>query len=267
MIAHAGLLDHAVFGILVVLAVGGHAALWSRGRRRRPGELWSFGSAAVVMLVITSPPVERLSDRSFTWHMAQHLVLMAVVAPLLLLAHPVAVSSEASPAGAGTLRRAGLGVVGRRVGAVPRTLIALLLLFGVHAGNLYDVALEHRLLHDAQHVAFVAGGALLWSIAIGSGGSRRAPQKIAAAFGASGALTLLSLWIMSLDAPLSDRYARRSGVAAALDDQRTGAALMWVGMVSLTVPLLLVVVWQWAASEQRIAERSEAIADGRAGIS
>jgi putative membrane protein len=208
MIAHAGLLDHAVFGILVVLAVGGHAALWSRGRRRRPGELWSFGSAAVVMLVITSPPVERLSDRSFTWHMAQHLVLMAVVAPLLLLAHPVAVSSEASPAGAGTLRRAGLGVVGRRVGAVPRTLIALLLLFGVHAGNLYDVALEHRLLHDAQHVAFVAGGALLWSIAIGSGGSRRAPQKIAAAFGASGALTLLSLWISG-----SCRSTRRCPIA------------------------------------------------------
>jgi cytochrome c oxidase assembly factor CtaG len=266
MIAHAGFLDHAVLGLLIVVAVGGYAALWSRGRRRRVGEYWSFASAAVVMLVITSPPVERLTDHSFTWHMAQHLVLMAVVAPLLLLAHPMAVFSDALPAAAGTFRRAGLAAVGRRVGAVPRTLIALLLLFGVHAGNLYDAALGHRLLHDVQHLAFVAGGSLLWSIAIGSG-SRRAPQKIAAAFGASGALTLLSLWIMALDAPLSDRYARRSGVTAALDDQRTGAALMWVGMVSLTVPLLLVVVWQWAATEQRIAERAEAIADRRAGVS
>ena len=81
----------------------------------------------------------------------------------------------------------------------------------------------------------------------------------------SAALTVLSVWLLALDAPLSARYADRIGVEAALDDQRTGAALMWVGMISLTLPLLLVAVWQWAATEQRITERAEALLDATSG--
>jgi hypothetical protein len=42
-----------------------------------------------------------------------------------------------------------------------------------------------------------------------------------------------------------------------LDDQRMGAGLMWVGMIALTMPMLVLAVWRWAAAEQRAAERYE----------
>jgi hypothetical protein len=47
------------------------------------------------------------------------------------------------------------------------------------------------------------------------------------------------------------------GIEAALDDQRAAASLMWVGGMAITLPLLIVSVWRWAAAEERIAERAE----------
>jgi hypothetical protein len=54
----------------------------------------------------------------------------------------------------------------------------------------------------------------------------------------------------------------RRGYASALRDQRMGAGLMWVGMIALTMPLLMLAVWRWAAAEQRQAERQEQLVSG-----
>jgi putative membrane protein len=261
VIGHSSYVDHALLTLLVVAAASGYAAGWATTRRRQLGRLVAAGGAAVMLIAATSPPFERLADRSFAWHMVQHLVLLAVVAPAIVAARPVATLSEASTAAhhwrtslpARTLRRTGIAA---------RTAVALVILLAVHVGDAYDAALDHRLAHDAQHLAFVVAGCLMWSISL-EPAVRRAPERIAAAFAGSATLTVLSLWLLALDSPLSAHYTARVGAEAALDDQRTGAGVMWVGMISLTLPLLLVAVWQWAATEQRVAERTEAILDGR----
>jgi putative membrane protein len=47
------------------------------------------------------------------------------------------------------------------------------------------------------------------------------------------------------------------GVADAVADQHNGAALMWVGGMALTLPLVLVAVWRWASAEEQAVRRRE----------
>ena len=261
MIAHTSLVDHAVLTVVVVATFGVFARAWSARRHRSWSRLAAAAFAGATLIAATAPPFERVADRSFAWHMAQHLVLLAMAAPLVVVARPLTTVGEAS-AWARRVRTSRPAVLLRRSGAAARTLLALVILVVVHIGRTYDAALEHRLVHDAQHVAFLIAGCLMWSVSL-EPAIRRAPERIAAAFASSAALTVLSVWLLALDGPLSNRYAERVGFDEALDDQRTGAALMWVGMISLTLPLLLVAVWQWASTEQRVAERAEALLDAR----
>jgi putative membrane protein len=262
VIAHASVAQQALLAAVGVLAVAGYGVLWSR--RRRDGVIepvmWAVGVAIVLMA--TAPPLERAAERSFTWHMAQHLVLGLVATPFLVLARPGRLIAELSPA----LRSHGRALRAGRSGPLVAAAFAVVLMFVVHAGPVYDLALRHQLVHDAQHVLFVASGVLFWVGALGAR-ARHGPARLIAALAAAAGLTLLSVWILTLDSPLSDEYVDRRGYASALRDQRMGAGLMWVGMIALTMPLLMLAVWRWAAAEQRQAERHEQlVSDNRQGV-
>ncbi len=252
MIAHTSVAQHALLAAVGVLAVAGYAVLWSRRRRGGVIEpiMWAVGVA--VVLVSTSPPLERAADRSFAWHMAQHLVLGLIATPFLVLARPGRLIGELSPG----LRRHGRALRAGWAGPVVAAAVAVVLMFVVHAGPVYDLALRHQFVHDVQHVLFVVAGVLFWVGALGAR-ARQGPSRLVAALTAATGLTLLSVWILTLDIPLSDTYVARRGYTSALRDQRMGAGLMWVGMIALTMPLLMLAVWRWAAAEQRQAERHE----------
>ena len=70
------------------------------------------------------------------------------------------------------------------------TAVAVVLMFLVHAGPVYDLALRHRFAHDAQHVLFVLAGALCWGGALGAR-ARQGPSRLIAALTAATGLTLL----------------------------------------------------------------------------
>jgi putative membrane protein len=265
VIAHASVAEHAMLAALCVLAVAGYAVLWIRRRRTSVFEpvMWATGIA--IVLLATAPPLETAADRSFTWHMAQPLVLGLVATPFLVLAHPGVLLAESSPA----MRRHGRALRVRRAGPVVAAAVAVAVMFVVHAGPVYDLALRHQLAHDAQHALFLVAGMLFWAGALGTR-ARQGPTRLMAALTAATGLTLLSVWILMLDRPLSDVYVDERGYTDALEDQRMGAGLMWVGMIALTMPLLMLAVWRWAAAEQRQAERREqleqAVSDTRQGV-
>jgi cytochrome c oxidase assembly factor CtaG len=252
VIAHASVAQHALLAAASVLAVAVYAALWSRRRRANVAEpvMWAVGIA--IAWLATAPPLERLAERSFTWHMTQHLVVGLVATPFMVLARPGRLIAESFPA----LRRHGRALRIGRSGPILAAAVAVVLLFVVHAAPVYDLALRHQLAHDIQHVLFVVAGVLFWVGALGAR-ARQGPSRLIAALTAATGLTLLSVWILMLDTPLSDVYVDRRGFASALDDQRMGAGLMWVGMIALTMPMLVLAVWRWAAAEQRAAERYE----------
>src|SRR5205809_1086064 len=61
------------------------------GRRERAERRWRtplFAAGLATIVVATSGPMDRLSDELFTMHMVQHVLLLEVAAPLIVLSRP-----------------------------------------------------------------------------------------------------------------------------------------------------------------------------------
>jgi cytochrome c oxidase assembly factor CtaG len=108
-----------------------------------------IGGIAVPLVVVASP-VAHLDHHLLTAHMAQHLLLMLVAAPLILLGAPAA--------------------------ALPRPPLAIGWLAGSftvmfwHIPAIFDLAFESHLWHGFEQVSFVTAGVLFWRPVIGSSG-------------------------------------------------------------------------------------------------
>lgn len=265
MIGHAGLGDQLLLGGTVVVAVAVYLFAWSEARGVRPS-LWWCSLAAAAVLLADSGPFRTLAERSFTGHMVQHLVILCVAAPATVLAKPVRVASQAlrrrrqtAPAlRAAEHRLAPL----QHASTVLGPLAAIVLMVVIHLTGAYDWALRVPVVHHLEHLGFLLAGIGLWSTVLAPRGQRGA-WRVAASFGAVGALALLGMVLTTTTEPLSEIYAGRLGVAEAVTDQHNGAALMWVGGMFLTLPLVLVAVWRWASAEEQAVRRREQL-DARA---
>ncbi len=262
MLAHTDPVAHAAFVVGCSAALVAYGAAWLRMRRRSTIRLWSWAGALATLAVATAPTVERWAASSFTGHMVQHLLIIVVAAPLLVLARPLVTISAASGRLHSPLQRR-VASWWRRTGPLLAPAGFLAALYVTHLTGIYDAALTNQLVHDLEHVAYVVTACALWAVAT-AGGRAGSTGRVGAVFGVIAGSALLGVVLLSATTPLVPTYARELGASAALDDQRAAASLMWVGGMAITLPLLIVSVWRWAAAEQRVAERSEAARAGQA---
>ena len=246
--------------VLVPVAIGAIVYLFAWERHPSPSWLrlgcWGGGLAALV--VASSPWMESLAEESVAGHMVQHLVIITVAAPLLVTAEPLrtvtrAVHLPTTPA----LRQ--LGRWWHRLAPALGPGVFVVGLFTTHMTTWYDRSLHDRLLHDAEHAAYLLGATLTWA-AVRGVGRTAAPAPLGAVFGVSAAGALLGMILMSASEPLMPTYEELLGTADAVSDQRAAAAIMWVGGMVATVPLLLLAGWRWAAAEERVTRRAEQLA-------
>jgi cytochrome c oxidase assembly factor CtaG len=245
-------------------------------RRRWPvwrTALFLLGLAA--LLVALASPLEGLVSVSFTVHMAQHMLLTVVAAPLLMLGAPVRPLLRGLPAAV----RA--GVVRPLARARPiralfhwsrRPLIAGGLYVGGlylwHLPALYDAALADERLHVAEHAWFVLGALLFWSVVIDPEPFRatlayaaRLPYLLIAGAAQN---TVLGGVLTFTSRPL---YAAYAGVGDTtvfgfdrLTDQRAGGALMWVIGDLVFLAAASIAFFLWLAEEEEMQKRRERIA-------
>jgi putative membrane protein len=260
LLAHTGI-DHVAIGVGAAVVIAVYGLAWAGQRRPNRRRLASWVAGVVIVVVASSPWLEVLAEESFTGHMVQHLLVIIVAAPLLVLARPVQ-----TVGGAGWLPVASSAApAGRRWAAAWRTwapiagpLFFVAVLYVTHLTAIYDRALDDRLVHEVEHAAYLVGAVLTWSAVLGSGRSSAA-ARVGAVFGVAAGGALLGMVLLSAPTPLIPTYEEQLGTARALSDQRSAAALMWVGGMLTTVPLLLIAVWRWASTEERIARRAEAL--------
>jgi len=260
MVAHAGF-DHLLIGAAAAVIVAVYGLAWARQPGPVPWRLACWVGGVVVVLVASLPQVEALAEESFTGHMVQHLLVIIVAAPLLVLARPVRTLGLA-----GWLPTAGrMGPAGRRAAGGWRTwapivgpLFFVAVLYVTHLTSIYDRALDDRLVHELEHAAYLLGAVLTWSAVLGAGRAS-AVARVGAVFGVAAGGGLLGMVLLSAPTPLIPTYEAQLGAVRALSDQRSAAALMWVGGMLTTVPLLLIAVWRWASTEDRVARRAEAL--------
>ncbi len=136
-----------------------HRQRWALGPR--PAAAFSAGVATAAMVLL--PPFDGLADRAFAAHMLQHLVLIFVTAPLLMLGNPgLAIGRSVPPRMRRTARpvlRAAFRCEHRL--ADPRAAFAVfsLGLWLWHIPALFELAGRLPAVHVAEHATFVLVGA------------------------------------------------------------------------------------------------------------
>lgn len=246
MIAHSDAGAH-LLGIAAAVVLGvGYAWCWRRSGSRHPERLASWAGGLAVGLLVTTPWAEVRAAESFTAHMVQHLALVVVVAPLLALARPLTTAGAALRFA--RHRRSTVADL-----SAPAAAAVVVITFAlVHFSGWYDVALRIQWVHEVEHLAFVVTATWLWA-AVLAPVHRRGPVRVIAVFATITGMSLVGMVLLAGTEPISDEHAARLGVEAAVADQRTGATLMWVTGMAVTVPLLFAAVWRWASTEERIA--------------
>jgi len=199
-----------------------------------------FVTAVVVMLLALMSPIDTLGDGYlFSAHMLQHLLLVLVVPPLLLLGIPPQVFER-------LLRWTPADKSERVLG---RPLLAWSLGMGTlwvwHAPALYDLALRYQGVHVLQHLCFLVAATIFWWPVIAPLPERRQlPALGAVVYLIAGGLVSSLLGIIITLAPLGlyPAYLHpvdRLGILplirgqsqwnfSALADQQLGGALMWI---------------------------------------
>jgi putative membrane protein len=134
---------------------------WYRVRREFPSaaprwRLAAFVTGVLLLLVVTGSPLAALDHQLLTAHMAQHLLLMTVAAPLILLGAPgIAVCAfQRRP-----LLRAIGGLITHPVCC---WLASTMTVIGWHVPALFAIGMRSEAWHAAEQASFFAAGLLFW---------------------------------------------------------------------------------------------------------
>ena len=245
-----------------------------RSRLARRRALAFYGGLLVIVAAIATP-IDTLSQRLLWIHMIQHVLLLSVAAPLIVLGAPWMSLWRPLPLG---LRRALARAVALSPGGAPlrsvrRVLsrpIAVVLMFGVgllawHAPALYDTALSNSDVHAAEHLTFLGLGILLWAQVIPSPPFRPSlayPRRIVYLVAAMLPNVALSILLAFSRSPLYPFYAgltHRPGGISAFTDQQIAAGIMWsFGDLPFVIAIVVIAV-RWLG---RIDEDADAIPSG-----
>ena len=225
----------------------------ARGWVEVSGERWraaSWALALVFVFLALDGPLHELSDEYlFSAHMAQHMVLMLVVPPLLILGLPPALVRR-------FIRTRAVLRVGRLLTHPATAFVAYNVVFvGWHFPAAYNYALEHHDVHIVQHLMFMATATMMWWPVIAPVPELEripdGPLLMMYVFAFGIPTTILSAFITMSDSVFYPFYAAAPRISALspLEDQRLGGLLMWVpGMLIFWVAISA--VWfRWTRDE------------------
>jgi putative membrane protein len=147
---------------------------WLHLRKKFPdlisaGRIAAFFAGIISLWIAVGSPLDAFDDVSLPVHMVQHLLLMAIAPPFILLGAP------ALPLLQGIPQSMARGVVGPclRWGLVKRLarfvfnpavgwLAAALALIGWHIPAAFELALRSHSWHELEHISFFGTGLLFW---------------------------------------------------------------------------------------------------------
>jgi putative membrane protein len=252
----------------LVLAAALLYALGDRKRTPRWRSLCFYGGLLAIVVALDTP-LDPLADKLLSAHMTQHLLLLMVAPPLIVMSAPWSRLWRPLPLG---FRRAVARGVARGRWATPlrflgRTLSqpipAWIFFNGVliawHIPALYDATLSNQAVHDLEHATFLAGGLLFWLQVIDS-----PPVRTRLTFGLRSVYltgALLVSWVLAIvlalaSGPFYSAYAdlvHRPGGLSALADQQIAGGIMWVpGSIPFTIAFIWT-VYRWLEPEAEAA--------------
>jgi len=231
-----------------------------------PWRLAAFFAGIISIWIAIGSPLNAFDDVSLTVHMLQHLLLMSLAPPLILLGAPQLplLHGLPQPLARGVvspiLRRAPAKRLGDLI-ANPSFgwLAAAAALIGWHVPAIFQLALRWNWLHELEHASFLGAGLLFWWPVIQPWPSvARWPRWSIPLylFCATLPCDALSAFLVFCDRVVYSSYLSAPRVFAwsALEDQQCAAALMWVSVtVILLVPAVIVTMQILSPRDSRVA--------------
>jgi putative membrane protein len=263
---------HALFGgwyaePVPLIAAAAGVLLYDRGARHlaaraperapsRTQKACLAGGIAVILIALLSP-LDDLALRLQWAHMVQHVLLLVVAPPLVVLARPW----ETATAGFGPRLRhvlsapqRTLATHGRRVIAAAAAVSVFIAVMWVwHIPALYNLTLRDEAVHNVEHTAFLAVGLLFWSAAL-----RREDAPSVGLIGRAVVVLagLIGSWLLAVFigyAPTVLYAYSGSGGLTASADQQLAAGVMWVPASVPFVVVLVALVARWFENDAQAA--------------
>ena len=239
-----------------LLGVGPLRHRYGWAERAGAGQVTIFLTGVLVLFVALLSPIHELGDNYlFSAHMVQHLLLISVVCPLLLLGTPA------------WLLRPVLRYP--QVMRVARTLtlpVVAFILFNVvfafwHLPALYDLALRERSIHILEHLMFLGAGVIMWWPVLSPLPELpRSPYivQMLYLFLQPTVPSILGAIITFSDGTLYEWYAEAPRIwgITAHADQQIGGLIMWIpgGLAFLLTMIVIFLIW--ASKEESQAQRN-----------
>jgi cytochrome c oxidase assembly factor CtaG len=237
--------------------------------------LVAYLAGLILLGVALMSPIDVLGGQLFTMHMIQHLLLVMIVPPLLLLANPLPFYMWGLP---GTPRRE-VGRLLNRKSAVRRGLHAVTapglvwmafvaVFLGWHDPKAYNAALRSDAIHDLEHLTFFVSAMLFWWLVVGAG-PRLRPLSRAVRIGLLLAVVPVNMAagvaIAFASQPIYTYYTTvpRLGGLTVMLDQMIGGVIMWIpgSMMFILAALILISRMVQAEAEKEPLPESEWASD------
>jgi cytochrome c oxidase assembly factor CtaG len=244
---------------LAVLAAGLYLYGVLRVRRRHPARPWPLPRTALflgglaVVVIATQSGIGSYDDVLFSDHMIQHLLLIMVAPPLLVVGQPATLLLHASRNPLHTWAKKVLR--SRMMAAVTwppfGAVLYLATIVGTHLTGFMNLVLTHEAVHNGEHALYLTAGYLFFLPLIGREPIRwrvSYPSRIFLLFMAMpvDAFTGLILGSESSN-PFPALAQQRPGWApSAINDVHTGGAVMWVAGAGIMFVLVLAVFFAWS---------------------
>jgi cytochrome c oxidase assembly factor CtaG len=214
---------------------------------------WYAAGVLVLFLALVSPIDALGDDYLFSVHMIQHLLLVLVAAPLLLLGIPRALVRH-------LLDRPWIAWMEGKLSPPP---VAWLLGIGTlwvwHLPVLYNATLANERIHIAEHLSFIVTGVIFWWPVLCPLIDRRLQPgpAIIYIFSAGVANTILGIILTFVPVGLYPAYLHPEDELGALSlirntwglsaaaDQQLGGLIMWVGGGLVFLIAILGILRRW----------------------
>ncbi|MEX0653696.1 MAG: cytochrome c oxidase assembly protein [Phycisphaeraceae bacterium] len=242
-------------GLVAVAYTLGIRTLWRRagvGHGITGAQAGAFFLGMLVLFVALVSPIDVLASERASIHMGQHMLIMLAAAPLLILGMPSRVLLFALP----RFSRSRLGAALCRMPG-PYLLWQPLLMWALyaltlwvwHLPTLYEAALHHEPIHDAQHLAFLVTACLFWRVLIDPLSRRRLNLGLGMLYLFTASLQASALGVFLA---LSPRLWYRAYATPTqpwqltpLEDQQLAGLIMWMPGCVLYAAVAALMCYLW----------------------
>lgn len=249
---------------------------WLLRRRLQRGErdsfrLLCFLSGLMLVFLATQSPLDSFDYLYLSAHMTQHLLLMMIAPPLLLLGDPILPMLRGLPR---SFVKEALGpfltfaplrkFASWLVSPVVAWLLFAVSTIGWHVPLFYEMALRSPFWHGMQHASFFWTGILFWWPIVRPGPKRSTyPEWIGIPYLLFADIinTVISAIFVFSGTLLYPSYetVRLAGMSAR-DDQTLAGALMWVpGSIVYLLPTIALTMRVISGTRNRVHERVERV--------